>query len=254
MAKTEPFDRAPERYDSWFDRHPAAYRSELAAIRTLWPEEGPALEIGVGTGRFAAPLGITHAVDPSGPMRERAAERGITAVEGVAEDLPYPAERFARVLMTTTLCYLDDPAQAFAEAYRVLQPGGAFVVGFIDGSTALATRLKQQADSEEDGFYTEARFHAADETEELLQASGFTELTARQTLFSDPEAMETPDPTRSGHGEGGSSPFGAENRLEMAKSSSPSRNEKTGAHFSYLRPDRPITEEVRDRLHRRAIA
>ncbi len=60
MPETEPFDTYPDRYDDWFDRHPAAYQSELAVVGELWPEEGVGLEIGVGTGRFAEPLGIRY--------------------------------------------------------------------------------------------------------------------------------------------------------------------------------------------------
>lgn len=201
MAKTAPFDAYPERYDAWFDRHEAAYRSELAAVRALLPDEGEGLEVGVGTGRFAAPLGIQQGVDPSPEMRARARRRGIDVEDGTAEDLPYPDGRFDRVLMTTTLCYLDDLPQAFREIYRVLRPGGAFVVGFVDRDGPLGRRYEQKRD--ESDFYRNAQFHAADEVAALMRRTGFVELTTRQTLFRDPEAMKTPDPVQEGHGEGG---------------------------------------------------
>lgn len=90
MAKTAPFDAYDERYEHWFDEHQAAYLSELLALRSLVPWEGHGLEIGVGTGRFAAPLGVPVGVDPSGAMLCRAAARGIETVRGVAEALPVP--------------------------------------------------------------------------------------------------------------------------------------------------------------------
>ncbi len=31
MARTAAFDQLADRYDTWFERHPAAYASELAA-------------------------------------------------------------------------------------------------------------------------------------------------------------------------------------------------------------------------------
>lgn len=222
MAKTAPFDVYPDRYDAWFDRHEAAYRSELAAIRMLLPDEGKGLEVGVGTGRFAAPLGIRHGVDPSPEMRARARERNIEVKDGTAEDLPYPDERFDFVLLTTTLCFLHDPQQAFREAFRVLRPerkraprrkypwsgsglgprpGGALVVGFIDRASPLGRRYeKKRAESD---FYRDARFHEAEEVIDLVRRTGFVELATRQTLFGDPETMEEPDPVREGHGEGG---------------------------------------------------
>ena len=62
-TNTGSFD-APDRYDDWFDRHAAAYQSELRALRALWPDDGDGLKVGVGTVHFAAPLGIEHGVDP----------------------------------------------------------------------------------------------------------------------------------------------------------------------------------------------
>lgn len=198
MPKTTPFDTHPDRYDGWFERHDAAYRSELRALRALLPAGGEGLEIGVGTGRFAASLGIEHGVDPSPEMRDRARDRGIDVRDGTAEALPYPDARFAKALMTTTLCYLDDPARAFAEAFRVLRAGGVFVVGFIDGDSPLGRRLKTRKNV----FYEPAQFHAASETTEFLEEAGFEDLKVRQTLFSDPETMTEPDPVREGHGDG----------------------------------------------------
>jgi SAM-dependent methyltransferase len=90
MAKTDPFDAHPNRYDDWFERHKAAYQSELHALWVALSEEGEGLEVGVGTGRFAAPLCIEHGVDPSPEMRKRARKRGIDVKDGVAEDLPVP--------------------------------------------------------------------------------------------------------------------------------------------------------------------
>ena len=46
------------------------------------------IEIGVGTGRFAAPLGIKVGVDPSMTMLTYAAKRGVLGLQGTAEALP----------------------------------------------------------------------------------------------------------------------------------------------------------------------
>ncbi|MEF8797056.1 MAG: class I SAM-dependent methyltransferase [Salinivenus sp.] len=201
MPKTIPFDAHPERYDDWFEQHEAAHQSELRAIEALLPDAGDGLEIGVGTGRFAAPLGLEHGVDPSPAMRERARERGIEAKDGVAEDLPYPDARFDRALMTTTLCFLDDPPQAFREAHRVLHPGGALVVGFIDWDSPLGHRYEEE--KTQNVFYRPARFHAAAEVLDLFEEAGFEKMQVRQTLFSNPETMSEPDPVWEGHGRGG---------------------------------------------------
>ena len=201
MARTRPFDAHPARYDDWFERHDAAYQSELRAVRSLLPEGGDGLEVGVGTGRFAAPLGLSHGIDPSSEMRERARERGINVKDSVAEDLPYPDGRFDIVLLTTTLCYLDDPEAAFDEAFRVLRPGGVFVVGFVDRDGPLGRTY--EARRRESVFYESARFSARSDVRRLLDDAGFTDLEARQTLFSDPDTMAEPDPVKEGMGDGG---------------------------------------------------
>jgi len=98
------FETEAERYDAWFDRHSAAYQSELAAIRgALGLGRGVGLEIGVGTGRFAAPLGIVEGVEPAATMRRIAASRGVHAVAGVAEALPFGNDAFDFALMVTTV-------------------------------------------------------------------------------------------------------------------------------------------------------
>jgi hypothetical protein len=61
---TSSFNSHHRRYEAWFSRHEAAF-SELLAVRALLPWEGKGLEIGVGTGRFSAPLGVEVGVDPS---------------------------------------------------------------------------------------------------------------------------------------------------------------------------------------------
>lgn len=89
MPRTAPFDAHCMRYDTWFERNPLVYQSELLAVRALLPWRGRGLEIGVGTARFAAPLGVHTGLDPSKAMLEVAIKRGVSAVRGVAETLPF---------------------------------------------------------------------------------------------------------------------------------------------------------------------
>lgn len=200
MASTEVFNQHVDAYEAWFDRHPSAYASELEAVRALLPQTGLGLDVGVGTGRFAAPLGVRLGVEPSAAMRRVAKARGIEVVAGTAETLPFPSQAVDYVLMVTTLCFLDDAQQAMREVYRVLRPGGAFVVGFIERTSPLGRRYEQRkADS---AFYRVAHFHSTEEVTRLLLTAGFQALAFRQTLFEDPTAMEQPDPVREGYGEG----------------------------------------------------
>ena len=77
MARVNPFNQYSLRYDSWFERHPFVFQTELEAIRSLLPRDGQGIEIGVGTGRFALSLSITQGVEPSKAMADMARKRGI---------------------------------------------------------------------------------------------------------------------------------------------------------------------------------
>ena len=74
---TEPFEQLTERYDRWFEDHQDAYVSELLAVRALLPLGAQGLEVGVGTGRFAGPLGVGWGVDPAAGVLPYARERGV---------------------------------------------------------------------------------------------------------------------------------------------------------------------------------
>jgi hypothetical protein len=89
MPGTSPFNNDHGRYEAWFTRHWAAYHSELLAVRALLPWQGLGLEIGVRTGRFAAPIGVRVGINPSMAMLTFATERGISCVQGIAETLPF---------------------------------------------------------------------------------------------------------------------------------------------------------------------
>jgi SAM-dependent methyltransferase len=200
MARAAAFEANVARYEAWFGDHEAAYLSELLALRTFVPCEGRGLEIGVGTGRFAAPLGVQVGVDPSPAMLARAAARGVEAIEGAAERLPFADASFDHALFVTALCFVGSPAAALAEALRVLRPGGRLVIGFIDRESALG-RL-YLARQHESVFYREATFLSAGEVERLLVDAGFSIDAWGQTL-SRPlaEALEI-EPARPGRGQG----------------------------------------------------
>lgn len=200
MAKIEPFERFALRYEAWFSRHGFAYESELQAVRSLLPKEGEGVEIGVGSGRFAAPLGIKLGIDPSLRMLKLAKRRGVEVVGGVAEALPLPASQFDFALMVTTLCFLDDVETALRETWRVLKPGGCLVIGFIDRESALG-RLYQQRKGE-DVFYREAAFHSVEEVTAHLKKAGFEKPRFAQTIFRNLPEITCTEPVRKGYGKG----------------------------------------------------
>jgi SAM-dependent methyltransferase len=200
MPKTEPFEIYHHRYDDWFQRHAAAYHSELLAVRALLPWSGLGLSIGVGTGRFAAPMGIQVGIDPAHAVLEYARNRGIATVQATAEALPFANASFDYALSVTTICFVDNAATMLAEAHRVLKPGANIVLGFIDRTSALGQHyLAHQA---ENVFYRDATFFSANEVDKLLSDTGFTQPLWVQTLSKPLEETRKIEPLRAGRGEG----------------------------------------------------
>jgi len=59
MNSIEIFERYAQEYDEWFDANRFAYESEVQALKKFISKNSKGLEVGVGTGRFAVPLGIS---------------------------------------------------------------------------------------------------------------------------------------------------------------------------------------------------
>ena len=200
MAKTDPFEKYPIRYDNWFERNKLAYESELRAIKKLLPKNGQGMEIGVGTGRFAAPLGIKLGIDPSKRMLEIAQKRGIRVIEAVAENLPFNNNTFDFVLMVTTICFLDDIEAAFKEAYRVLRPESPLIIGFIDKNSKLGRQYQQHKNNSV--FYKIANFYSVHDVISYLKKAGFGNFSFIQTLYHKLSEITEIEPPKKGYGEG----------------------------------------------------
>jgi SAM-dependent methyltransferase len=199
MPRMATFEAHHQRYEAWFEDHEAAYISELLALRPFVPWEKRGIEIGVGSGRFAAPLGVPVGVDPSVAMLRYAAARGIEVLRGTAENLPVAPSSFDYALVVTTICFVDSPPLMCSEARRILRPGGRLLIGFIDRESNLGQHyLAHQAESV---FYRDAIFYSADEVARILEEAGFSIDSWVQTLAHPlPETHEI-EPLRPGRGQ-----------------------------------------------------
>ena len=200
MVRTKPFEEHPILYEDWFEKNRFVYDSELLAVKAQLPESGRGVEIGVGSGRFAAPLGIEIGVEPAVAMREMARERGIEVIGGAAEALPIKECEFDFALMVTAICFVDNAGAALREAYRVLKPNGSFVIGFIDKDSLIGkSYLKRRHESI---FYGIATFYSVDEVANYLRKTGFRDLGFSQTIFRPLKKIISIEPIKKGYGEG----------------------------------------------------
>jgi ubiquinone/menaquinone biosynthesis C-methylase UbiE len=169
------FDKYAGDYDQWFDDNPIVYQAELRMLCGAVPGQGKGLEVGIGSGRFAAPLGIRHGIDPSPVLARMAKRRGIDVVLGEGEHLPYRTSSFNYVLMMTVICFLNGVPAAFNEAHRVIIPGGTLIAGFIekDGETAG----KYRHEKTKGRFLRFARFRTVEEVTRFFESAGFANVS-----------------------------------------------------------------------------
>ena len=141
---------------------------------------GDVLEIAVGTGRnlpyYPEDVRLTG-VDVSPAMLAVAARRAaglgreVELRVGDAQALALPDGRFDTVVATLALCTIPDAGRAVAEAWRVLRPGGRFVLLEHVRSPRLPVRAVQRV---LDPFFVRvAADHLLREPLDHLAAAGF---------------------------------------------------------------------------------
>lgn len=200
-AKTEAFDKYYKRYEEWFKRNEYVYKSELKAVNYFIPEDKKGIEIGVGSGKFAAPLGVEVGVEPSKKMRRIAKKRGIEVYKGRGEYLEFDDNSFDYALMVTTICFLEDVERSFQEVRRVLKDNGEFIIAFVDKDTFLGKEYLSKKD--ENVFYKDAVFYSTKEVVTFLEKTSFKNIEFVQTIFKKITDIDEVQDFKKGYGEGG---------------------------------------------------
>ena len=202
MVTSEIFEKNVEAYEKWYQDHEKAYESEILAIKEQLlelPENIHGIEVGVGTGRFAAPLGIKEGIEPSKAMAAVAIKRGVEIMNAVGERLPYADLQFDFVLFVT-ICHLSNVKESFREAFRVLKRGGSILIGFLDKEQPIATAYKERGGKSK--FYSNAQFYKVKHVEKILEECGFINVQFNQTLFGKLEEIEEVQMPVQGYGRG----------------------------------------------------
>ncbi len=196
------FEECHDKYEEWFDKNKAVYESELKMLEGLIPKDKKGIEIGVGSGRFAYPLGIKDGVEPSREMAKIAIERGINVHYGFAEKLPLKDNEYDYALIAVTICFVKDAMKALKEINRILKPNGEVIVAIVDKDSRIG---KEYLNKKEKGkFYKNVNFFSTEEIKDMLKQSGFSIKAVKQTLFGDSiKTIDRAQEPKDGYGEGG---------------------------------------------------
>src|SRR5437588_322648 len=128
-------DRVAEIYDEW---HPAAPPEMIAALKDL-AGAGPALELGIGTGRVALPLAAqgldVHGIDASEAMvaklRAKPGGGSIPVTAGNFVEVRAGGDYSLIFVAFNTFFALgpqEEQVQCFANVAKRLRPGGLFLI------------------------------------------------------------------------------------------------------------------------------
>ena len=128
-------DRIAEVYDQWY---PATSPGAISLLREL-AGDGPALELGIGTGRIALPLARSgvevHGIDSSKAMVEKLLEKPggerIQVALGNFAEVGVSGEYSLIYITFNTFFVLssqEEQVRCFANVAKRLRPGGVFLI------------------------------------------------------------------------------------------------------------------------------
>jgi len=166
------YDEAAAGYDERHGDRRGAARARVLDAPLLDAARGArrVLELGAGTGRLLAQLDapVAIGVDVSPGMLARARARGLRVVRGDAQRLPFATAAFDAVVAGKGVFRYLDPDRGFAEAARVLRPGGVLALHQY-GARTWSPRHGRRAPA--------AAVHEVDRVDDLLARAGRHGLT-----------------------------------------------------------------------------
>ena len=184
-----------------------AFRALIRAMEAhLFLQRGPLprpmLDIGCGDGHFAQSIWkqIEVGIDCHGSILREARERNIycSLLKASATCLPFADASFACVVSNSVFEHIPDVVRAISEAYRVLRPGGQFILSvptdrLNDGLGMVRILRGIGADKWAEGYKAwfkrvQAHFHLypPSQWQQIIEAVGFRMLW--QTGYMSPRA------------------------------------------------------------------
>jgi ubiquinone/menaquinone biosynthesis C-methylase UbiE len=175
------YDQLAAEYARHRQVHPGVLRglSETAGLGA----GARVLEIGCGTGNYSLALAeltgaVVTGIDPSARMlaQARARSSAISFLSGRAEHLPLPDASVDLVFSVDVIHHVADRRAFFAEAARVLVPGGRLCT-VTDSAEIIRQRCPLSVYFPETVEPELRRYPPVAELRALMTAAGFTDLT-----------------------------------------------------------------------------
>ena len=166
------YDRLAEEYDAetadFWDRFPRTIIDKFISLT-----KGSVLNVGSGPGRDGVILrdaGLdVVCLDASEAMVKLSAARGLRSVVGDFANLPFNDGSFNGAWAYTSLLHVpkSEIQGSLSEIWRVLEPGGIFGLGLIEGDAEL---YRESSGMDLPRWFS---FYKKEEIEDLLAANGF---------------------------------------------------------------------------------
>ena len=146
--------------------------------------QGSVLDVACGPGILSAAIAKTArevvAFDLTPQMLKKAAQRcneaglaNVAFLEGNAAELPFAKDSFDAVVTRLSVHHFDRPGRVMSEIFRVLRPGGSFVVAdVISSEMAAESELQNAIEILRDPSHV--RMLPGSELSSLVSESGFT--------------------------------------------------------------------------------
>jgi len=200
MREPSPFDALASDYDSWFEQDgKLVFAIETQALRQLLPSlPKPWIEIGVGSGRFAQPLGIELGLDPSIELLRMSKGRGIDCCWGTGETQPFRDESFGTAFLIVTLCFVSSPLDVLRETHRILRGKGTVMLGMVLRESPWGQFYGNKG-AQGHRFYQHATFYSFEDVTALLTEAGFVCTRTISTLFQKPGQVANSEPPQEGY-------------------------------------------------------